>query len=173
MGNRRFIRRPERDYHAGMDWTDTEEIAERLHEAHPEVDPEAIVFTKLRRLVEDLDDFEPEPGHRVNEQLLEAIQAAWIEEREDALAYEQRAGADAREAAEVADDDDLFDDALDDEDEDDDLDDDEPLEEDEDEEEGEDDDGSVAERDADDDDVDDDDDADADGPSYRPHDPFR
>ncbi|MDX1682188.1 MAG: Fe-S cluster assembly protein IscX, partial [Phycisphaeraceae bacterium] len=40
-------------------------------------------FTELRELVENLDGFEPEPGQSPNEQILEAIQAGWIEERED------------------------------------------------------------------------------------------
>lgn len=65
-------------------WTDIDEIAYQLTEQHGGVDPLAIKFTDLRALVEGLDGFEPEPGQSVNEQILEAIQQAWIEEREDA-----------------------------------------------------------------------------------------
>lgn len=64
-------------------WTDIEEIALALEEAHPRVDPVQVRFTQLRQMVEQLPDFDPEPGQTVNEQILEAIQAAWIDERED------------------------------------------------------------------------------------------
>lgn len=65
-------------------WTDIEDIAIGLHETHPERDPFAIRFTELRQMVEALDGFEADPEHNVNEQILEAIQAAWREEIEDA-----------------------------------------------------------------------------------------
>lgn len=65
-------------------WTDIEDIVLALDEAHPGVDPTAVRFTQLREMVEALEDFEPAPGQKVNEQILEAIQAGWIEEREDA-----------------------------------------------------------------------------------------
>lgn len=61
-------------------WTDIEDIAIALAESHPAVDPVAVRFDRLRAMVEGLDGFEPDPGHTVNEQILEAIQAAWIEE---------------------------------------------------------------------------------------------
>ncbi len=64
-------------------WTDVEEIGIRLAEIHPEIDPVNVRFTQLRDLVEALPEFEPSPEHRVNEQILEAIQAAWIEEYQD------------------------------------------------------------------------------------------
>jgi FeS assembly protein IscX len=67
-------------------WTDIEDIALALVEAHPDVDPTTVRFDRLREMVEELEDFEPEPGQTVNEQILEAIQAAWIEEAEDAAA---------------------------------------------------------------------------------------
>ncbi len=63
-------------------WKDIEDIAIQLAEAHPRRDPTAVRFTELRALVEALPDFAPEPGHVVNESILEAIQAAWIEESE-------------------------------------------------------------------------------------------
>jgi len=40
-------------------------------------------FTRLREWVEQLPEFEPEPEQRVNERILEAIQAAWIELRQE------------------------------------------------------------------------------------------
>ncbi len=67
-------------------WTDIEDISLALIEEHPDVDPTSVRFDRLREMVEDLEDFEPEPGQMVNEQILEAIQAAWIEEAEDAAA---------------------------------------------------------------------------------------
>jgi FeS assembly protein IscX len=63
-----------------LTWTDIEDLAIELAERHPVRDPVAIRFTELRQLVEGLEEFEPEPGQRVNEQILEAIQAEWIEE---------------------------------------------------------------------------------------------
>ena len=65
-------------------WTDIDEIAYQLTEHHGGVDPSAVKFTVLRGLVEGLEGFASEPGQSVNEQILEAIQQAWIEEREDA-----------------------------------------------------------------------------------------
>lgn len=67
-----------------MNWTDIEDIAIELDEAHPAVDPLTVRFTQLRELVEGLDGFAPDPDTHVNEQILEAIQGAWIEERQDA-----------------------------------------------------------------------------------------
>jgi FeS assembly protein IscX len=64
-------------------WTDVEDIAIALAETYPDVDPLSVRFTKLREMVESLDDFEAVEGHPVNEQILEAIQAAWHEEAQD------------------------------------------------------------------------------------------
>jgi FeS assembly protein IscX len=66
-----------------LNWKDFEDIALELEEQHPDVDPMSVRFTDLRRLVEELDNFEAQPGQHVNEQILEAIQAAWIQERQD------------------------------------------------------------------------------------------
>lgn len=60
-------------------WTDVLLIAEHLAERHPEVDPQYVRFTDLHRLVCELPDFADDPK-RSNEKILEAIQAAWIEE---------------------------------------------------------------------------------------------
>lgn len=63
-------------------WTDVGEIGFRLAEAHPERDPMTVRFTELRDLVLALPGFEGDPK-RCNEKILEAIQMAWLEERED------------------------------------------------------------------------------------------
>ena len=64
-----------------LGWTDVREIAIRLAEAHPEVDPLALRFTDLHRWVTELPGFEGDP-QRSNEQILEAIQMAWLDERD-------------------------------------------------------------------------------------------
>lgn len=60
-------------------WTDSEELAIRLHEKFPVVDPLTIRFTDLREWVCGLPDFADDP-HASNEAKLEAIQMAWYEE---------------------------------------------------------------------------------------------
>ncbi len=65
----------------GLKWTDVNDIAIALDEAHPEVDPRYVRFTDLHRWVCDLDEFDDEPG-RSGEKILEAIQMAWLEERD-------------------------------------------------------------------------------------------
>jgi FeS assembly protein IscX len=62
-----------------MKWTDTQEIAIALYDAHPDVDPTSIRFTDLHKWVMELDGFSDDPN-RSGEKILEAIQAAWIEE---------------------------------------------------------------------------------------------
>lgn len=61
-------------------WLDVDLIGELLHEHHPDADPLRVSFPQLRRLVESLPGFREQPGHPVNERILEEIQAAWIEE---------------------------------------------------------------------------------------------
>lgn len=61
-------------------WTDIHDIAIELEERHPEVDNVNLRFTDLHRWVLELPDFADDPA-RSNEKILEAIQAAWIEER--------------------------------------------------------------------------------------------
>jgi FeS assembly protein IscX len=65
----------------GLKWTDTLDIAIGLDEAHSEVDPHYVNFVDLRNWVLALDDFDDDPQHS-GEKLLEAIQMAWIEERD-------------------------------------------------------------------------------------------
>ena len=62
-------------------WTDVRDIAIELEEAHPEADNVNLRFTDLHKWVMALPGFEDEPN-KSNEKILEAIQAAWIEERE-------------------------------------------------------------------------------------------
>ncbi len=62
-------------------WTDVYVIAERLAEAHPEVQPLAVRFTDLHRWVTQLPGFSDDPA-KSNEKILEAIQMAWVEELE-------------------------------------------------------------------------------------------
>ena len=65
----------------GLKWTDTLDIAIGLVETYPEVDPHYVNFVDLRNWVLALDDFDDDPQHS-GEKLLEAIQMAWIEERD-------------------------------------------------------------------------------------------
>ena len=62
-------------------WTDSLEIAIQLDEAHPEVDPRYVNFVDLRNWGMALDEFDDDPEHS-GEKILEAIQMAWLEERE-------------------------------------------------------------------------------------------
>ena len=64
-----------------MHWTDTQEIAENLYDAMPEIAPKTIRFTDLRQWVLNLKGFDDDPN-KCGERILEAIQLAWIEEYE-------------------------------------------------------------------------------------------
>lgn len=64
-----------------MKWTDTLDIAIALTEAHPDIDPMSIRFTDLHAWVMALSDFDDSPD-RSGEKILEAIQQAWIDERD-------------------------------------------------------------------------------------------
>jgi FeS assembly protein IscX len=64
-----------------MNWTDTLDIAIALDEAHPDVDPQWVRFTDLHAWVLALPGFTGDP-EKSNEKILEAIQMAWIEERD-------------------------------------------------------------------------------------------
>ena len=61
-------------------WTDVHDIAIELEEAHPDADNVNLRFTDLHKWVMALSEFEDDPN-KSNEKILEAIQAAWIEER--------------------------------------------------------------------------------------------
>ena len=62
-----------------MQWADITDIAIELCEAKPDTDPLTVNFVDLRQWVLNLPDFEGDPD-RCGEKLLEAIQAAWIDE---------------------------------------------------------------------------------------------
>ena len=65
-----------------LKWSDTEDIAIRLVETHPDMDPLAVRFTDLHTWVTELQDFKDDPK-KSNEKILEAIQMAWHEEYQD------------------------------------------------------------------------------------------
>ena len=62
-------------------WTDTLDIAIELDETYPDVDPTTVRFTDLHQWVCELEDFDDDP-ERSGEKILEAIQMAWIDERD-------------------------------------------------------------------------------------------
>jgi FeS assembly protein IscX len=64
-----------------LKWTDSLDIAIELDETHPDIDPAQVRFTDLRDWVLALKAFDDDPEH-CGEKILEAIQLAWIEERE-------------------------------------------------------------------------------------------
>ena len=65
-----------------LKWVDSLEIAIELDETYPDVDPKSVNFVDLRKWIMDLDDFDDDPEHS-GERILEAVQLAWIEEKED------------------------------------------------------------------------------------------
>ena len=64
-----------------LTWTDTVEIGLALHDKFPDTDPLSVRFTDLHQWVRDLPNFEGDPG-RSSEKILEAIQMAWLGERD-------------------------------------------------------------------------------------------
>ncbi|MCL6415365.1 Fe-S cluster assembly protein IscX [Aestuariirhabdus sp. Z084] len=62
-----------------MKWTDVLDIAIELADSKPDVDPRYVNFVDLRSWVVALDGFDDDPDH-CGEKVLEAIQAAWIDE---------------------------------------------------------------------------------------------
>ncbi len=65
----------------GLRWTDTIDIAIELEERHPDVDVVNMRFTDLHSWVCALPDFEGKPEES-SEKILEAIQMAWLDERD-------------------------------------------------------------------------------------------
>jgi len=65
-----------------MHWLDVQIIAETLADTRSDIDPTAISFPRLKALVIALPGFAEQPGHPCNERILEAIQQAWIDERD-------------------------------------------------------------------------------------------
>lgn len=64
-----------------MRWLDIQEVAIALEDMHPEADNVNLRFTDLRRWVTELPEFADTPDG-CNEKILEAIQQAWIDERD-------------------------------------------------------------------------------------------
>ena len=64
-----------------LKWTDSLEIAIALDEKYPDIDPLTVRFVDLSDWVQALEGFDDDPAH-CGERILEAIQMAWIEERE-------------------------------------------------------------------------------------------
>lgn len=62
-----------------MKWNDVYLIAEELCDRFPDVDPQYVRFTDLHQWVTEIPGFDDDPN-RSNEKILEAIQAAWIDE---------------------------------------------------------------------------------------------
>lgn len=64
-----------------MQWIDVQNIAIELQEQHPDADNINLRFTDLRDWVLALPGFEGDKDG-CNEKILEAIQMAWIDERD-------------------------------------------------------------------------------------------
>tara|TARA_R110002095_G_scaffold129785_1_gene112537 strand:- start:2761 stop:2961 length:201 start_codon:yes stop_codon:yes gene_type:complete len=64
-----------------LKWVDIYDIAIDLEDAHPHVDVARIAFTDLWQKVLDLETFSDDPNTS-SEKILEAIQAAWLDERD-------------------------------------------------------------------------------------------
>lgn len=65
-----------------VDWSEPFELGYRLSEAHPEVDPLAVSFPQMHAWICALEGFAGDPKAS-SEKVLEAIQMAWVDERED------------------------------------------------------------------------------------------
>lgn len=65
----------------GLKWVDSLDIAIELIDKYPDVDPMHLNFVDLRDWVLQLEDFDDDPEHS-GERILEAIQMAWIEEKD-------------------------------------------------------------------------------------------
>ncbi len=65
-----------------MKWTDVYDIAIELSDQYPDTDPQYVRFVDLRDWVMALEEFDDDPEH-CGEKILEAIQAAWMEEAAD------------------------------------------------------------------------------------------
>jgi len=61
-------------------WTDVNDLAIELEEAHPDADVVNLRFTDLWKWVQALPNFADDP-QKSNEKILEAIQMAWLDER--------------------------------------------------------------------------------------------
>ena len=64
-----------------LTWLDVVEIGLALHDKFPDTDPLSVRFTDLHQWVRDLEGFADDPN-KSNEKILEAIQMAWLDERD-------------------------------------------------------------------------------------------
>ncbi|HEC85985.1 MAG: Fe-S assembly protein IscX [Candidatus Parabeggiatoa sp. nov. 2] len=62
-----------------LKWTDTQEIAIELYDKFPYVDPQYVNFPDMYNWILELEAFDDDPKHS-GEKILEAVQAAWIDE---------------------------------------------------------------------------------------------
>jgi FeS assembly protein IscX len=65
----------------GLKWVDSLDIAIELNEKFPDVDPIHVNFVDLRNWVLALEEFDDDPEHS-GERILEAIQMAWLDEKD-------------------------------------------------------------------------------------------
>lgn len=65
-----------------MKWTDIEDIAEALEKAYPAAEILSLRYTLLKKMISELSDFDA-GSSECNEKILESVQAAWLEIRED------------------------------------------------------------------------------------------
>jgi FeS assembly protein IscX len=65
-----------------MKWIDIYDIAIELADNYPDTDPKTVNFVDLRNWILQLEEFDDDPEH-CGEKILEAVQAAWIEEIAD------------------------------------------------------------------------------------------
>tara|TARA_B100000579_G_C22819908_1_gene849974 strand:- start:1713 stop:1910 length:198 start_codon:yes stop_codon:yes gene_type:complete len=64
-----------------LKWADSLDIAIELMDNYPDIDPRYIRYTDLHSWICELDEFSDDP-EKSNEKILEAIQMAWIEEKQ-------------------------------------------------------------------------------------------
>jgi FeS assembly protein IscX len=64
-----------------MNWTDIHDIAISLEEKYPDTDILSVRFTDLWKWVQTLEHFNGSPNGS-SEKILEAIQMAWLDERD-------------------------------------------------------------------------------------------
>ena len=64
---------------AKLTWSETEEVAIQLYEAHEEVNPLSVSFVQMHQWICELPDFGADPKGS-SEGALEGIQMAWLAE---------------------------------------------------------------------------------------------
>ena len=65
-----------------LTWHDVREIGIALSDKFPDLDPLSVRFTDLHKWVRELPGFSDDPN-KSNEKILEAIQMAWLDERDE------------------------------------------------------------------------------------------